>query len=158
MEKPVSPVLPSEDLPLDLRVIALDETDQYVIDAEDAPAIKSILGIYLYDANLYTFCASSMPCYFLHHIENQVRLSEEIESLPEEAMDHIREQLEMKYAYYGNNEDFYISAFRIDVLAERLRYEPYRYRELGEEPIPRGATYDEVLEGMIEYCRCNAQL
>ena len=62
----------ADTIPIDAYCVALDETSHYFIDKADAPFIKAIRGVYLFDRNCRTFCCEMTPSYYLIHLYDQV--------------------------------------------------------------------------------------
>jgi len=113
MELPETP----RTLPIDARVVSFNQTSHYTIDAEDAPYIKEIRGVYLYDKNEVTHCCEITPSYWLVHLYDQV--------IPSDAGHDLRDEDECKmgdiYQKYEQcgNEDMYVHCRVVDAIEER---------------------------------------
>jgi hypothetical protein len=64
--------LETEQAPIDAYAVALVETDHYFIDKADAPFIKAIRGMYLFDRNERVHCCEMTPSFYLIHLYDQV--------------------------------------------------------------------------------------
>ena len=93
---------------IDAFAITLDETDRHTISEADAPWIKQIQGVYLFDRNQRTELTSS---YRLTHLYDQV--------IPVDYEDEYRcAELYDKYEY-GPSEDIYVHCHTIDGIIEQ---------------------------------------
>lgn len=63
---------PETRAPIDAYAVALVETANYSIDKQDAPFIKCIRGMYLFDRNERVHCAELTPSFLLVHLYDQV--------------------------------------------------------------------------------------
>ena len=130
--------------PIDARVIAINETEYYEFPAEHAPYIQAIRGIYLYDANQHTHCCELTPSYYLIFLYHSVLLTEAGKALDDEA----RRVLLEEYEVCNNGEDRYVHCSTV----ERLAKATGDYLEYGATEVSYDdETYDEQIEGLIEY-------
>ncbi len=98
---------------IDAWAIALDETDHYDISEADAPLIKQIRGVYLFDRNRRTYACEMTPSYWLTHLYDQVILVDDD--------DPRREELHEDYEGYPGD-DIYVHCSTIDkIIAENDR-------------------------------------
>lgn len=117
------------------KVVAIDHTeywDDYILQKTGR-----IWSTFLFDANQHTHLCSLTPSYYLLFIEH---LTED--ELDDETYDVLRQSPD------GDN---YYDVNYID------RKPANHFEDLGERPIPEGETYDEVLEEVLEYVKCNQQ-
>lgn len=146
-----------EDVPriIDARIIALNETEYYGIDAEDKPHIEGIYGIYLYNKMSCTYLCEMTPSYHLIHIEDQVRLTQDtIDTFTE----HERDLIYDKYENYNNSQDIYVHKSTIDYLEKQLRNKEFCYFIEGQEILPSDVDYDEYMDDLRDDCHCNSRL
>jgi RimJ/RimL family protein N-acetyltransferase len=99
-----------ERSPIDAHVSALDETGHWNIDAEHAPYIKAIRGVYLFDRNERTHCCEITPSHYLIHLYDQVIFTDAGEELDDYAKDDIYQT----YEYTGQSEDIYVHCRTVD--------------------------------------------
>ena len=131
---------------IDAWVIALDETDRYTISEADAPWIKQIRGVYLFDRNQRTELTSS---YRLTHLYDQV--------IPVDYEDEYRcAELYNKYES-GLSEDTYVHCHTIDgIIDENDRDVVCRYGNTGISF--DDVDYDDQMESVREYLCGNCPL
>lgn len=135
----------SEAAPIDARVIAMDETEWYVLKPEHAKYVSKVYGVYLYDKNSHTHICSMTPSYWLIHLYNIVVLSAEGERLGQDARDAVKEAYE-----YEQTEDDYFDCGRIDALEKALEGDRSRYHVYGP---PKVAFSDLSREQHMEAIR-----
>lgn len=85
-------IKPPPVVPHDFRAIAIDETRYYAIAPEDAPSIKRILQVYVYDASQHTYCCEITPSYYLDPLYTIVEVGADVS-------DAERDALQEKYGY-----------------------------------------------------------
>lgn len=137
-------------LPIDARIIALDETEYYHLEPEEARYIRAIKGVYLYDANRHTHCCELTPSYYLIFLYNSVNLTDEGLALNDEA----RGELYDKFEVECGGDDCYMHVHTVDQLAEKAgkgEYHVYGDPEVSYDD----SDYDEQIEGLVEYCQSN---
>ena len=61
-----------ERAPIDAYAIALDETWGWILDKADAPFIKAIRSVYLFDRNERVHCCEFTPSFYTIHLYHQV--------------------------------------------------------------------------------------
>jgi len=137
-----------ERLPIDARVIALNETEFYALPDEHKPYIRAIRGVYLYDANQRTYCCELTPSYFLIFLYNSVLLTEEGQALNDEA----KEALYDVYETENSGEDCYMHVADVDRLEKAASaglgdYYAYGATEVSYED----SDYDDQIEGLREH-------
>jgi hypothetical protein len=110
---------------IDAVAIALDETEYYQIDPEDAPYIRRILGGYVFDRNLHTHCCELTPSYFLIFLFTSVELTDAGLALDDDARGEIYD----KYEYEGGD-DCYMHVHTVDAIIAKA--EPYTVCEYGD--------------------------
>ena len=62
----------TEATPIDAYAVALNETHNWIIHKADAPFIKAIRGMYIFDRNERVHCCEFTPSYYLIHLYDQV--------------------------------------------------------------------------------------
>lgn len=125
---------------IDAWAIALDETDNYAIDEADAPLIRQIRGVYLFDRNRRTHLCEITPSYWLIRLYDQVITHDDMD-------EYQREGLE--YAYYSSS-DIYVHCSTIDRLIEqndRDVVDHYGHAGVSFDDV----DYDEQMESVREY-------
>ena len=137
-------------LPIDARVISLDETSYFNIDPADAPYIAEIRSGYFFDRNEVTHCCELTGSHYLIFISTSAILTDAGQELTDEQKDELYE----KYECYGGD-DIYVHCHTIDRLIEKAgRFEHHHYGETGvsyEE-----SDYAEQIEGLREHFCGNA--
>jgi len=94
---------------IDAYLIALDETDCYVIPTDDAPYIDKVRGIYLFDRNERVHCCEMTASHYLMYVYTSVLLTAAGESLPEEEQERISD-------WYKMGDDRYLHCRDVDAL------------------------------------------
>lgn len=138
------------------RMIAIDETANYVIDVKDQPHIKRIEGVYLYDAGVRTHLCSFAASYWLVHMWDRVTLTPRAErTLTADEID----RLYQKYEYLGG-EDAYFDCSTIDALHKKWapRKRAFRAIALPPEPIEDDVPYNEALDAVRQRYQENQPL
>ena len=136
-------------LPIDARVIAIDETRYYDIEAADKPLIKKILGVYLYDKNEVTHCCELTPSYWLIHLYNLVIFTEE-----GEALDEITRDLKRDYYEMSDSEDKYFHCHDVDEMEAKAEKGTYHIH--GDPGVPlTEVPRDDQMEALHEHFVCN---
>jgi hypothetical protein len=140
-------------LPIDARIIALDETEFYHLEPEEQRLIRAIKGVYLYDANRHTHCCELTPSYYLIFLYNSVNLTDEGLALDDEA----RGELYDKFEVECGGDDCYMHVHTVDQLAEKAeKADNGTYHVYGDPEVSfDDSDYDEQIEGLVEYFRCN---
>lgn len=59
---------------MNIRVVKIDETDNWATHEWMKNKVDKIYGMYIYDKDKTTYCASSTPCRELHFIESDFSL------------------------------------------------------------------------------------
>jgi len=142
-------------LPIDARVVALNATASYLIDAEDRSFIERIDEVFLYDRNERTCCCELTPSYYLIHLYTSVVFRRD--KLPDERR---QEEIEQQYAFLPTD-NCYVHCHTIDAIAERA--EPFRYHRHGEPGFETcraefdsdQAWHDAVMEALREHFCAN---
>jgi hypothetical protein len=138
-------------IPVDARVIALDETRYWCgIEEQDRPHIERICGIYLYDRNLHTYLCCMTPSYWMEHLRNRVDLTEEAQAT---LSDDEKQALYERYEDYpAEDSGHYMDCGDIDRLERELRQEAWRYHEYGEVQIAfvDGETREDIFDAVRE--------
>lgn len=62
----------TEATPIDAYLVSFDETWGWIIDKADAPFIKAIRSIYLFDRNERVHCCEMTPSHYTIHLYHQV--------------------------------------------------------------------------------------
>lgn len=111
------------------KIVKIDETRHW---REDIAAHGPIYGVYLYDEREHTYLCEMTPSYhlnFLYHTFGEQEVPEEIVELVEGVY----------------SDDIYVHVHQIP---------PTAY-DCGKYKIEKDQTYEDVLEGVLEYYRCN---
>jgi len=126
---------------IDAWAIALDETDHYIISAADAPLIKQIRGVYLFDRNRRTHVCELTPSYWLIHLYNQIILVDNVD-------ESRREELYEEYECYPSD-DIYVHCSTIDKILNGgdSSVDHYGFTEVSLDDI----DYDNQMESVREY-------
>lgn len=84
-----------------INVIAMDETQYYNIAEEDRPHIKQILGVYLYQPDVRTFCCELTPSYWLEPLYTTIIFADHVygEGPDDVADNDLMDELDNKYAH-----------------------------------------------------------
>lgn len=131
-------------LPIDARVIAIDETAHYTIPAEDRPCIEKILAVFLYDANERTHLCELTPSHFMRFLYNTVVPTEAVDDLSDDQ----REALYSAYEIENFGEDQYMHCSDLERLAKA---KPELYLSYGDTEVDyEDSDYDDQIEGLIE--------
>ncbi len=130
--------------PIDVRVIAIDETAYYEFPPEHAPYIRAIRGVYLYDANQRTYCCELTLSHRLIFLYHSVLLTETGDTLDDKA----RRALFEEYEVCNNGEDQYVHCSTMKRLAKATGdYLEYGVTEISYDD----ESYGEQIEELIEY-------
>lgn len=153
-------------LPIDARVVALDETRYYSIDEQDKPYIKEIRAMYMYDKNEVTHCCELTPSYWLVHLYNQVITTDDGGELPEEHKGRLYEKYE-----HEPSDDIYVHCRVVDSIENRAveagKETPRLYGRLlsgdyyvhGDTGVSYEETpYDDQMEALREHFCGNCPL
>jgi len=139
-------------LPIDARVIAIDETGHYTFPAEHQPYIEKILAVYLYDANERTHLCELTASHYLRFLHHVVHFTESGDYLPDD--DEMREELRTDYEVENFNEDCYMHCADLERLEKAGT--PENYYTYGATEIPyEDSDYDDQIEGLIEHFNGN---
>lgn len=135
----------------DIRAVALDETEYWIIPEKYQPYIERIEGVYFYDKNEHTYICSFTPHYWLRHIENRAILKADI---PEDVRDRIDEEIYdwIMESNIGEESD-YFNKYSIDRFEENnkdnpSRYKPYPFDQYDDMDYD---TYDAYMESWREF-------
>ncbi len=126
---------------IDAWAIAIDETDCYFISEVDAPLIKQVRGVYLFDRNRRIHVCELTPSYGLTHLYNQVILVDD--------NDPRREELYDEYEHCSSD-DIYMHCSTIDRIIEQSDYsvvDHYGNTEVSLDDV----DYDYQMESVREY-------
>jgi len=116
---------------IDAYAIALDETDYYNLHPADAPFIKRILGVYLFDRNERVHCCELPPSYFLIYLYTCVEFVDGID-------DDMREAIDEKFANEPSD-DCYIHCSSIErIIAADTRSEIDHYGDVAANDLEDG--------------------
>lgn len=61
-----------DTIPIDAWAVTLNETDCWILKPEDAPFIKVMRGVYVFDRSERTYCCEMTPSYWLIHLYDLV--------------------------------------------------------------------------------------
>lgn len=143
-----------EKLPIDARVIALNETDYFEIEENDKQYIKEIRGAYFYDKNRVTHCCELTPSYNLYFLYHQL--------IPTDKWCELNYQrigdLDKKYCMLSG-EDVYIHCDSVDRIEKEETSKPYsdRYYVYGT-PDNNDDDYERQMDDLREYLCANHKL
>jgi hypothetical protein len=95
---------PNPDIKPDIKYVKIDDTRHWAEGFLKKYGITKMVGVYIFDANEYTYCCEITPSHWLEHIETQP----ELEQWPEDQ--ETREELydEILEAEMGNDNDCYM--------------------------------------------------
>ncbi len=129
---------------IDAMLVIRDETDLYTLPDDEAPYIKAIKCVYLYDKNYKTHLCEMTPSYYLIWLYTEVYFTEKGEELDEFEKNEYYE----KYEHGGADEDKYFHCHDIDGMATKFKY------KIGKTGVKyKDSTYDQQIEGLREhYC------
>ena len=113
------------------KVVAMNETSFYNIDAGDAQYIERIDGVYMYNADAHTYVCSLDPAFWLQYLYTNVILSPD-------TPDDIREGIMMKYEM-ETGEDCYVAVRNVLLLKDQV--------EVGE--LAEDETEDDLREFLL---------
>ncbi len=119
-----------ERAPIDAYVVALDETWGWILDKADAPFIKAIRTVYLFDRNERVHCCEMTPSYYEIHLYHQV------ECQPGTSED----RAQAIYDKYENlpGDDFYVHCCDLEKIIKAD--EPFTVHHYGATTV----SYDDV--------------
>lgn len=138
----------TRDTPIDARLVVLNTTHHYSIDAADRPLIAEIRSVYLYDKNEMTHLAELSASYYLIHLYDEVVLTPEADAAIGESA---REAMYAKYETpCGDDPNIYVHCRQIDAIEQAAK----GYKTHGETGVSfDDTTRDEQLEALREhYC------
>lgn len=135
---------------IDIWVIVLDKTDQYHIFEEDAPFIKKIEEVYLFDWNRTIYDCEFAPSYDMKFLYTLVTFTEDTSASK-------REALEADYAYEANsnsNSNIYVHAPVVNrIIAEG---DPLVVEQYGDSGVSfDDCDYDDQLDAICDHFVCN---
>jgi len=133
---------------LDFYVIALDETRNWNLEGLD-PAVLKVEAVYLFDRNQHTHLCEITPSYTLYHVEDRAAYAD---NTPNEVIDLVDGLIMAE----SSEPVTYYHASDIDKLIGKVPTyhcgSPYGMLQF------EGVDYDEALEGVLEYARCNSMV
>ena len=141
---------------IDARVIALNRTHHYLIDAKHQPSIARIEEVYLYDKNQHTHCCELTPSYYLIHLYTRVIFSPKGDKLNEHEQDEIFQAYEHEVT-----EECYVHCHEIDALETQAK--PFTYHIHGDPEFGDAADefeneedfHDSVMDALREHFQGN---
>ena len=137
-------------LPIDARVIAIDETELYTFPEEHKPYIEKILAVYLYDANERTHLCELTASHFMRFLYHTAVLTEEGEALDDDKVEKLYDEYELE----NYNEDQYMHCADLERLADKGTER--NYLNYGETDVSyEDSEYDDQIEGLIEHFNGN---
>lgn len=144
---------------IDARVIALDRTHNYFIEAKHQPSIARIEEVYLYDKNQHTHCCEFTPSYYLIHLYTRVIFTPEGDQLN----DHEQDEIFQAYEHEGT-ENCYVHCHEIDALEAKAK--PFTYHTHGDPEFGAAenefeneeAFHDAVMEALREHFQANCPI
>ena len=139
-------------LPIDARIVAIDETDHYTFPPEHEPYIKKILAVYLYNANERIHLCELTASHFMHFLHHAVYFTDAGDDLPDD--DEMREELYTNYEAENFNEDCYMHCSDLERLEKAGN--PRNYYTYGDPEISyEDSDYYDQIEGLIEHFNGN---
>ena len=130
-------------LPIDARVIAIDETAHYTF-GEDRPYIEKVLAVYLYDANERTHLCELTPSHFMRFLYNTVVPTQAVDDLSDDQQEALYDTYEIE----NFGEDQYMHCADLERLAKA---DPKLYLNYGDTEVDYDESdYDDQIEGLIE--------
>ena len=133
--------MPETRLPIDARIIAINETEYYNLPEEHKPYIQAIHGVYLYDANQQVHCCDLAASYYLIFLYNLVILTKEGERL---------DKVWDEYNCPGENTYMYCRTVK------KLAKATADYMVYGGTGISYDESdYDEQIADLVETFSCN---
>jgi hypothetical protein len=137
----------NREIPIDARLIAINQTEFYAIEEQDRPFIRAIRAVYLYDRNEVTHLCEFTPSYYLIHLYDEVVLTDAGAALDDFQKDEI-------YQRYENepSDNTYMHCADVDQMARSGRR--FTHRKHGRtgvklSDVPR----EEQMESLREhYC------
>lgn len=143
----------TETIPIDARVIALNETRNYNFKKGDKQYIKAMLGVYLYDKNSHTHCCSLTPSYWLIHLYDVCVLNSKGDKLDDSEKDRLFEEYEN---CPQDQTGSYFDVGGIDSLEESLQGKHFRYHVYGSPKVSEDdVSRDDQMEALREHFCCN---
>jgi len=142
----------TREIPIDARLIAMDQTRYYAIEEQDRPFIRQIRAVYLYDRNEVTHLCEFTPSYFLIHLYDEVVLTDAGAALD----DHRQDEIYQRYENCGS-EDTYMHCADVDQMARSgRRFTHHKHGRTGVKltDVPR----EEQMESLREHFSCNHAL
>jgi len=146
------------NIPIAIRVIALDETDYFNFPSHLAPFVKEIHGVYFYDKNQHVYLCEITPSYaleFLYH--NVIFVYGEFGADDNKDAD-IRAKIdELVCEAYHNGNPEYMHVNTVDYVLKGFQDSNARFRFHVEqdEMLPDDMNYDEYMEEMREELNAN---
>jgi len=145
----------TETLPMDLHVIAIDETEYWTMPEHMSAVIGRIEQLYYYDANRVTYCCEMTPSYWLEAYD--VRFIPKSgcvvgDDLDERIYDTLRQHADLEGTYYH--------CHNINGLIKRYQAEGvnFRYRHIGSQDVDPEVDYDEQFMYIREGLCSNAPM
>jgi hypothetical protein len=142
----------NREIPIDARLIAIDETSHYAIEEQDKPFIRQIRAVYLYDRNEVTHLCEFTPSYFLIHLYDEVVLTDAGAALDDFKQDEIFQRYENE-----PSDNIYMHCHDVDQMARSgRRFTHYKHGRTGVRltDVPR----EEQMESLREHFCCNHRL
>lgn len=146
---------------IDARVIALNRTCNYLIDAKHQPSIARIEEVYLYDKSQRTHCCEFTPSYYLIHLYTRVIFTPEGDQLNDHEQDEIFQTYEHEVT-----DNCYVHCNEIDALEEKARPQDFTYHTHGDpefgnvadEYETEEAFHDAAMDALREHFQANCPI
>lgn len=110
-----------------VNALSRNETSYYNIKDEDKPFIKEIRGVYAYTPESATHLCELTPSYDLRYLHSYIVFTDELEKA--KRSDDLRDLLEQRYCYTGENDDMYMHVADVRQFAKN---NPAHHKECGE--------------------------
>jgi hypothetical protein len=133
-------------LPIAIRVVSLNETDDFILGEYRAPLVKAIYAVYFYDKNEHTFLCEITPSYALNFLYYDVEFEYGVDNpdLEAEVLDIVETAPTEEVSYYHVRD---IDAFEKRFVEDDI---PCRFHAEEDEMLPDDMEYDEYIEDMRE--------
>jgi hypothetical protein len=136
----------------DLHNASFDQTQNFIIQAENEPHVAAILGVYAWDSTAHTHLCEFTPSYWMLNLGHIVRLTDEAEA---KLSDREREAIYSAYeTVYDDNGGCYMHVHEVEGIVEKIKVAPFRYDHLGHPPTTLDdydseAQFEKAIEEML---------
>jgi hypothetical protein len=142
----------NREIPIDARLIAMNQTEFYQIAEADKPFIRAIRAVYLYDKNQVTHLCEFTPSYYLIHLYDEVMFTDAGADLDDFKQDEIFQ----RYEHCGS-ENVYMHCHDVDQMARSgKRFTHYKAGRTGVSF--EDTSREEQMEALREHYCANVAL